>query len=142
MPAPPLDSPSSHRQDYIAHVDVNSFYVSCERVFDPTLEGRPVIVLSNNDGCAVARSSEAKALGIGMGEPWFKLAAGAARLGLVAKSSNHELYGEMSARVMRLLARFSAWVEVYSIDEAFLGVRGTLDELQTQARRSKPKCSG
>lgn len=82
-----------------------------------------MIVLSNNDGCTVARSSEAKSLGIGMGEPWFKLAAGAGRMGLVAKSSNYELYGEMSARVMKLLARFSAWVEVYSIDEAFLGVR-------------------
>ena len=79
MPAPPLDSPSTQRQEYIAHVDVNSFYVSCERVFDPTLEGRPVIVLSNNDGCAVARSSEAKALGIEMGAPWFKLAADAER---------------------------------------------------------------
>lgn len=87
-------------QEYIAHVDVNSFYVSCERVFDPKLERRPVIVLSNNDGCAVARSTEAKALGIEMGAPWFKLAADADRLGLVAKSSNYELYGEMSARVM------------------------------------------
>lgn len=118
-------------------MDVNSFYVSCERVFNPALEGRPVIVLSNNDGCAVARSSEAKALGIGMGEPWFKLAAGAERIGLVAKSSNYELYGEMSARVMKLLARFSAWVEVYSIDEAFLGVRGTLDELQILGEKIK-----
>lgn len=89
-----------------------------------------MIVLSNNDGCAVARSSEAKALGFEMGAPWFKLAAGADRLGLVAKSSNYDLYGEMSARVMRLLGRFSAWVEVYSIDEAFLGVSSTLDELQ------------
>lgn len=76
-------------------MDVNSFYVSCERVFDPKLEDRPVIVLSNNDGCAVARSSEAKAaLGIGMGEPWFKLASGAEHIGLVAKSSNYELYGK------------------------------------------------
>lgn len=81
MPTPPLGTPAEQRQEYIAHVDVNSFYVSCERVFDPTLEGRPVIVLSNNDGCAVARSSEAKDLGIGMGEPWFKLAAGAERTG-------------------------------------------------------------
>ncbi|MGJ3405244.1 Y-family DNA polymerase [Glutamicibacter sp. Je.9.36] len=118
-------------------MDVNSFYVSCERVFDPKLDARPVIVLSNNDGCAVARSSEAKTLGIEMGAPWFKLAADANRLGLVAKSSNYELYGEMSARVMRRLARFSAWVEVYSIDEAFLGVSGTLDELQTLGERIK-----
>ncbi|GGM01096.1 Y-family DNA polymerase [Glutamicibacter protophormiae] len=138
MPPSPLDSPNpAQRGEYIAHVDVNSFYVSCERVFDPKLEARPVIVLSNNDGCAVARSSEAKALGIEMGAPWFKLAADADRLGLVAKSSNYELYGEMSARVMRLLGRFSAWVEVYSIDEAFLGVSGTLDELQALGERIK-----
>ncbi|MGO3717299.1 Y-family DNA polymerase [Glutamicibacter arilaitensis] len=138
MPPSPLDSPGpSQRGEYIAHVDVNSFYVSCERVFDPKLDARPVIVLSNNDGCAVARSSEAKTLGIEMGAPWFKLAADADRLGLFAKSSNYELYGEMSARVMRLLGRFSAWVEVYSIDEAFLGVSGTLDELQTLSERIK-----
>ncbi|MGO1231889.1 Y-family DNA polymerase [Glutamicibacter arilaitensis] len=138
MPPSPLDSPGpAQRGEYIAHVDVNSFYVSCERVFDPKLDARPVIVLSNNDGCAVARSSEAKALGIEMGAPWFKLAADAERLGLVAKSSNYELYGEMSARVMKLLGRFSAWVEVYSIDEAFLGVSGTLDELQALGERIK-----
>ncbi|WP_159613921.1 Y-family DNA polymerase [Glutamicibacter sp. JC586] len=138
MPPSPLDSPDpAQRGEYIAHVDVNSFYVSCERVFDPKLEARPVIVLSNNDGCAVARSSEAKTLGIEMGAPWFKLVAGAERLGLVAKSSNYELYGEMSARVMKLLGRFSAWVEVYSIDEAFLGVSGTLDELQALGERIK-----
>lgn len=138
MPPSPLNSPNpSQRGEYIAHVDVNSFYVSCERVFDPKLEARPVIVLSNNDGCAVARSSEAKTLGIEMGAPWFKLAADADRLGLVAKSSNYELYGEMSTRVMKLLGRFSAWVEVYSIDEAFLGVSGTLDELQTLGERIK-----
>ena len=138
MPPSPLDSPTpAQRGEYIAHVDVNSFYVSCERVFDPKLEARPVIVLSNNDGCAVARSSEAKSLGIEMGAPWFKLAADAERLGLVAKSSNYELYGEMSARVMKLLGRFSAWVEVYSIDEAFLGVSGTLDELQALGEQIK-----
>jgi len=133
MPTPPLEA----RQTYIAHVDVNSFYVSCERAFDPTLEGRPVIVLSNNDGCAVARSSEAKSLGIEMGAPWFKLAADADRINLVAKSSNYELYGEMSGRVMKLLGRFSAWVEVYSIDEAFLGVTGTVDELQVLGEQIK-----
>ncbi|MCS3494473.1 DNA polymerase V [Arthrobacter sp. JUb119] len=136
-----MSSPSqltdNPHQEYIAHVDVNSFYVSCERVFDPKLESRPVIVLSNNDGCAVARSSEAKALGIEMGAPWFKLAADADRLGLVAKSSNYELYGEMSSRVMKLLSRFSAWVEVYSIDEAFLGVKGTLEELQVLGEKIK-----
>ncbi|MGL3808133.1 Y-family DNA polymerase [Paeniglutamicibacter sp. R2-26] len=120
-------------------MDVNSFYVSCERAFDPTLIGRPVIVLSNNDGCAVARSDEAKALGVEMGAPWFKLETDAAfrGSGLVAKSSNYELYGDLSSRVMQLLGRHTAWVEVYSIDEAFLGVRGTLPELQDLARRMK-----
>src|SRR3954462_3203483 len=84
----------------IAHVDVNCFYASAERAFDPSLEGRPVVVLSNNDGCAVTRSPEAKALGIPMGEPWFKLAPRAKAWGLVARSSNYELYGDISARVM------------------------------------------
>jgi len=79
---------------------VNSFYVSAERVFDPSLCNRPAVVLSNNDGCVVARSPEAKALGIPMGYPWFKLEATAAQHNLVARSSNYELYGEMSSRVM------------------------------------------
>jgi DNA polymerase V len=84
----------------IAHVDVNCFYASAERVFDPSLEGKPLIVLSNNDGCAVTRSPEAKALGIQTGDPWFKLAPRAREWGLIAKSSNYELYGDISARVM------------------------------------------
>jgi DNA polymerase V len=95
----------------IAHVDVNCFYASAERAFDPSLEGRPVVVLSNNDGCAVTRSPEAKRLGIAMGEPWFKLAPRAKEWGLVALSSNYELYGDISARVMELLGRYSAWLE-------------------------------
>jgi DNA polymerase V len=114
----------------IALVDVNCFYASAERAFDPSLEGRPLVVLSNNDGCAVTRSAEAKALGIALGEPWFKLAPRAKEWGLVARSSNYELYGDISARVMELLGRYSAWLEVYSIDEAFLGVNGTPEELQ------------
>ena len=89
-----------HRMQQIAHVDVNCFYASAERAFDPSLEGRPLLVLSNNDGCAVTRSSEAKALGIPVGEPWFKIAPRAKEWGLVAKSSNYELYGDISARVM------------------------------------------
>ena len=146
MPAPPVtgaiasDARScGSPEEYIAHVDVNSFYVSCERAFEPTLIGRPVIVLSNNDGCAVARSDEAKTLGVEMGAPWFKLETDAAfrGAGLVARSSNYELYGDLSSRVMQLLGRHSAWVEVYSIDEAFLGVRGTLPELQQLARHMK-----
>ena len=121
----------------IAHVDVNCFYASAERAFDPSLEGRPVVVLSNNDGCAVTRSPEAKALGIPLGEPWFKLAPRAKEWGLVALSSNYELYGDISARVMELLGRYSAWLEVYSIDEAFLGVKGTPDELLALGRSMK-----
>lgn len=121
----------------IAHVDVNCFYASAERAFDPSLEGRPVVVLSNNDGCAVTRSPEAKALGIPLGEPWFKLAPRAKEWGLVALSSNYELYGDISARVMALLGRYSAWLEVYSIDEAFLGVKGTPNELLALGRSMK-----
>lgn len=123
--------------EYIALVDVNSFFVSAERVFDPMLADRPVVVLSNNDGCCVALSREAKSLGIEMGTPWFKLAAIADNLGLVAKSSNYELYGEMSNRVFGILSRFSAWIEVYSIDEAFLGIRGTLDDLLAFGKKIK-----
>ena len=125
------------RMPQIAHVDVNCFYASAERAFDPSLEGRPLVVLSNNDGCAVTRSPEAKALGITTGEPWFKLAPRAKEWGLVAKSSNYELYGDISSRVMELLGRYSAWLEVYSIDEAFLGVKGGADELLALGRRMK-----
>src|SRR5690625_7670276 len=88
-------------EEYIALVDMNSAFVSMERVFDPTLHNRPVVVLSNNDGCVVARSPEAKALGIPMGYPWFKLEATAKQHSLVAKSSNYELYGDLSSRVMK-----------------------------------------
>lgn len=110
---------------YIALVDVNSCYVSCERAFDPRLEDKPVVVLSNNDGCVVALSKEAKALGIKMGTPWFKIANDAERLGIIKRSSNYELYGDMSARLMDILRRFSSNVEPYSIDEAFLEFRTT-----------------
>lgn len=117
-------------KDHIALVDVNNFYVSCERVFDPSLERRPVVVLSNNDGCVVARSQEAKDLGIETGTPWFKIKPSAAAWNLVARSSNYELYGDMSARVMEVVGRFGTWQEVYSIDESFLGLSGT----ETQVR--------
>jgi DNA polymerase V len=111
-----------------ALVDVNNMYVSCERVFNPSLERRPVIVLSNNDGCAVARSNEAKALGIKMGEPWFKLKDVARKHGIVALSSNYALYGDMSNRIMTVLRDYSPHFEVYSIDECFLSLAG-LDKL-------------
>src|SRR5699024_8403281 len=137
-PAPTrADASTKKGEEYIALVDVNSAFVSMERVFDPTLHNRPVVVLSNNDGCVVARSPEAKALGIPMGYPWFKLEATAEKHGLVAKSSNYEHYGAMSFKCMGVLSRFSAWIEVYSIDEAFLGLRGTLDELQAIGEQIK-----
>jgi DNA polymerase V len=128
------------RAQEIAHVDVNSFYASAERIFDPSLEGRPVIVLSNNDGCAVTRSDEAKALGIVLGEPWFKIAPRAKEWGVQARSSNYELYGSISSRVMTLLARYSAWQEVYSIDECFLGVKGSGGDLLALGRAMKEAC--
>lgn len=108
----------------IALVDVNNFYVSCERVFNPKLEGKPVVVLSNNDGCAVARSNEVKALGVKMGQPWFQLKDLARQHGIIAYSSNYALYADMSNRVMAILRRFSPQQEVYSIDESFLDLTG------------------
>ena len=108
-----------------ALVDCNNFYASCEQLFQPKLQGRPVVVLSNNDGCVVARSAEAKALGIPMGEPWHKLHALARRHGIVPLSSNYALYADMSARVMRLLSTFSPLQDVYSIDECFLDLSGS-----------------
>lgn len=130
-------APSGESDRRIALVDVNSFFASCERVFDPRLKDKPVVVLSNNDGCVVARSNEAKALGVAMGVPWFKLASWAPKVGLVARSSNYELYGDLSARVMQILGRFSSEVEVYSIDEAFLSVKGTPEELVALGREIK-----
>jgi DNA polymerase V len=104
----------------IALVDVNNFYVSCERVFNPKLRNRPVVVLSNNDGCIISRSAEAKALGIPMGAPWFKVRKFAEQEGVAAYSSNYPLYADMSNRVMSVLRQFSPAQEVYSIDESFL----------------------
>ncbi len=111
----------------IALIDGNNFYVSCERVFAPALRDQPVVVLSNNDGCAVARSNEVKALGVKMGEPWFRLRELAQRHGVIALSSNYPLYADMSQRMMTLLARFSPRQEVYSIDECFLDLSGVAD---------------
>lgn len=110
-------------RDFYLMVDCNNFYASCERVFDPRLEGKPVVVLSNNDGCVIARSNEAKALGVVMGEPAYKREAFFSRGGVHVFSSNYALYGDMSARVMRILAGFSEKAEVYSIDECFLLLR-------------------
>ncbi|MBS7532311.1 Y-family DNA polymerase [Ancylobacter sonchi] len=108
----------------VALVDCNNFYASCERVFQPHLRGKPIIVLSNNDGCVIARSNEAKALGIAMGEPWHLVRERLPTKGIIVRSSNYALYGDMSARVMQVLARFTPLFEAYSIDEAFLGLAG------------------
>ncbi|MBT4485426.1 MAG: SOS mutagenesis and repair protein UmuC, partial [Candidatus Latescibacteria bacterium] len=108
----------------VALIDCNNFYASCERVFNPKLEGKPVVVLSNNDGCVVARSNEAKTLGIPMGIPAFKVGHLINSGKVHAFSSNYALYGDMSRRVMETLARFTPDIEVYSIDEAFLNLEG------------------
>ena len=108
----------------LALIDGNSFYCSCERVFDPKLAKRPVIVLSNNDGCAVARTQEAKDLGIRMGEPYFKIRELCRDEGVAVFSSNYTLYGDMSARMNTIYRQWAPDVEVYSIDESFLDLTG------------------
>lgn len=108
----------------IALADCNNFYVSCERVFRPALRNKPVIVLSNNDGCAVARSNEAKKLGIPMGAPYHQIKKLCERNGVTVFSSNYELYGDMSRRVTSVLRRFAPELEIYSIDESFLNLTG------------------
>jgi DNA polymerase V len=115
---------SSRDQKVIALVDCNNFYASCERVFNPKLRGKPVVVLSNNDGCAIARSREAKALGIKMGQPFFEWQKLVAQHDIGVFSANFALYGDMSHRVMEVLKEFSPDIEVYSIDEAFLSLDG------------------
>lgn len=124
-----------------ALVDCNNFYASCEKLFRPDLKHRPIVVLSNNDGCVVARSQEVKALGIKMGGPVFKLADEIKRHGIVCFSSNYALYADMSNRVMSLLEEAAPAIEIYSIDEAFLdlsGVEGCID-LLTFAQALKHK---
>ncbi|ADU61402.1 MAG: Y-family DNA polymerase [Pseudodesulfovibrio sp.] len=120
-----------------ALIDCNNFYASCERVFRPGLRGHPVVVLSNNDGCVIARSAEAKGLGIPMGAPFFKWRALLRRHGVAVFSSNYALYGDMSARVMRVIARFCPEVAVYSIDEAFADLTGVPGGASAFARRFK-----
>ena len=112
----PPAAPAHH----VALVDVNNFYASCERLFDPRLEGRPVVVLSNNDGCIIARSQEAKDLGIPMGAAMHMVKDALKRQRVQVYSSNYALYGDMSARVVSVLKRFTPYLEVYSIDESFL----------------------
>ena len=107
-----------------ALVDVNNMYVSCERVFSPSLNGKPVVVLSNNDGACIARSNEAKDLGVRMAQPWFEVRHLERTAGLVALSANFELYGDMSSRMMSLAAEYAPRQEIYSIDECFLDFEG------------------
>ena len=119
-------------------LDCNNFYVSCERVFQPRLEGRPVVVLSNNDGCLISRSSEAKALGLRMGDPYFQVKEKLQQHDVAVFSSNYALYGDMSRRVMWYLGQSTPAIEVYSIDEAFLDLSGMekhLGSLDTFARK-------
>lgn len=139
-------------------VDCNNFYVSCERVFQPRLTGQPVVVLSNNDGCIISRSAEAKALGLKMGEPYFQVREQLRQHGVHVFSSNYALYGDMSRRVMHYLGQTVPGVEIYSIDEAFLDLSGLqqhltpylgkLDELasviraQVKRRTGIPTCVG
>lgn len=107
-----------------ALVDVNSFYASCETAFRPDLKGRPVVVLSNNDGCVIARNAEAKTIGVKMGDPYFRQKDLFRRCGVVCFSSNYELYADMSSRVMATLEALSPRCEIYSIDEAFCDLSG------------------
>ena len=111
---------STQHTKKLALVDCNSFYVSCERLFNPKIRKKPVVVLSNNDGCIISRSNEAKALGIKMGEPYFKAKDIIIKNKVEVFSSNYSLYGDLSRRVMRTLKRFNTEIEVYSIDEAFI----------------------
>ncbi|MBS1169791.1 MAG: polymerase subunit UmuC [Burkholderiaceae bacterium] len=132
----------------IALVDCNNFFVSCERVFNPLWHDRPLVVLSNNDGCAVARSNEVKALGVKMGTPWFQMKDVARRYGIVGLSSNFVLYGDMSDRVTAVLREFSDEVEVYSIDESFVGLGSACAGAESPAatgqamRRRVLQCTG
>lgn len=122
-----------------ALVDVNNMYVSCERVFRPALNGRPVVVLSNNDGACIARSNEAKDLGVRMAQPWFEVRHLEREAGLIALSANFELYGDMSSRMMSLAAEYAPRQEIYSIDECFLDFDGVTGDLAAIGRDLRAK---
>ena len=129
-----------------ALVDGNAFYVSCERVFNPRLRDRPVVVLSNNDGCVVARSDEAKALGIAMGAPYFQIRTAYEQADGIALSSNYTLYADLSSRMMEIIGQYSDRQEVYSIDESFIEWTGfgrfDLGEMATRLRRQVGRWTG
>ena len=128
----------------IALADCNNFYASCERVFNPGLKDKPIVVLSNNDGCIIARSNEAKSLGIKMGEPVFKVRHVIKKNNVYVFSTNFALYGDMSSRVMSLLNDMSPEIEIYSIDEAFINFDGIKDQLEiaSHIRRTIKKSTG
>jgi DNA polymerase V len=128
----------------LALVDCNNFYVSCERLFRPDLITTPVVVLSNNDGCVVSRSNEAKAIGVRMGQPWFECKALAEEHGILALSSNYALYADLSNRVMNVLSTYSPRTEVYSIDECFVDLTGTpkLRDVSYQIREQVMQWTG
>ena len=111
---------NSSKKNKVALIDCNSFYVSCERLFNPKIRNKPVVVLSNNDGCVISRSTEAKRIGIKMGEPYFKVKELVKKNNVYIFSSNYALYGDISRRVMKTLRSFSNKIEIYSIDEAFI----------------------
>lgn len=129
-----------------ALVDCNNFYASCQRAFEPHLRNKPVVILSNNDGCVIARSNEAKALGIPMGAPAFEYKALFEKNNVFVYSSNYALYGDMSSRVMNVLARYSPEIEIYSIDEAFLKFKGfeyfNLEEIGLDMQKTVTKGTG
>lgn len=135
---------SNSQGSKFALVDCNNFYVSCERVFNPKLQDKPVVVLSNNDGCVVARSNEAKALGVKMGVPFYQIADLVKQHTIIAQSSNYALYGDMSERVVSILSKFSPHQEIYSIDESFLDFTGVSDSIKLgkEIRLAVKKCLG
>ena len=121
----------------VALIDCNNFYASCKRVFNPSLNGRPVVVLSNNDGCVIARSSEAKKAGVEMGVPAFKAAELFKKHNVAVYSANFALYGDMSRRVMSVLSGFTPNQEVYSIDECFLDLSGIQEDIREYGLKMK-----
>ena len=131
-------------KEIFALVDCNNFYASCERLFRPELKDKPIVVLSNNDGCVVARSNEAKALGISMGTPYFKSRTVIDRHNVQVFSSNYALYGDLSSRIMTVLHELEPEVEVYSIDEAFVSLpgRGNAAEYGRAIRSRLAQCVG
>ncbi len=112
----------------IIQIDANNFYASCEQMIDPSTKGKSLVVLSNNDGCIIARSSEARKMGIPMGQPYFKLQKKLNQLNVNVRSSNYELYGDISNRLMQLLRKNCEKIEIYSIDEAFATMKRTKDK--------------